>query len=76
MARDNTDKFVHTKRHFGSDDPIIFKKGVYPYKYATGLEILTETCLPPKEVLQQTERGKKLGGRLRSCIGDVAALQL
>ena len=28
MARDNTDKFVHTKRHFGSDDPNIFKRGL------------------------------------------------
>ena len=49
MARDNTDKFVHTKRHFGSDDPNIFKKGVYPYEYVTGPEILTETCLPPRD---------------------------
>ena len=43
MARDNTDKFVHTKRHFGCDNPNIFKKGVYPYEYVTGPEILTET---------------------------------
>ena len=49
MARDNTDKFVHTERHFGSDDPNIFKKGVYPYEYVTGPEILTETCLPPRD---------------------------
>jgi len=49
MARDNTDKFVHTKRHFGSDDPNIFKKGVYPYEYVKGPEILTETCLPPRD---------------------------
>jgi len=49
MARDDTDKFVHTKRHFGSDDPNIFKKGVYPYEYVTGPEILTETRLPPRD---------------------------
>jgi len=49
MARDNTDKFVHTKRHFGSDDPNIFKKGVYPYEYVKGPEILTETCLPQRD---------------------------
>jgi len=48
MARDDTDKFVHTKRHF-SNDPNIFKKGIYPYEYVTGPEILTETCLPPRE---------------------------
>jgi len=48
-ARDNTDKFVHTKRHFGSDDPNIFKNSVYPYEYVTGPEILTETCLPPRD---------------------------
>ena len=76
MARDDTDKFVHTKRHFGSDDPNIFKKGVYPYEYVTGTEILMETRLPPREVLQRTERGRNLGGRLRSCIGNVAALRL
>ena len=30
MARDDTDKFFHTKCHYG-DDPNLFKKGVYPY---------------------------------------------
>jgi len=49
MARDDTDKFVHTKRHFGSDNPNIFKKGVYPYEYVRGPEIFIETCLPPRE---------------------------
>jgi len=49
MARDNTDEFVHTKRHFGSDDPNIFKKGVYPSEYVTGPEILAETCFPPSD---------------------------
>jgi len=49
MARDNTDKFIHTKRHFGSDDPSIFKKSVCPYEYVTGIVILTETCLPPRD---------------------------
>ena len=34
MVRDDIDKFVHTKRHFGND-PNIFKKGVYPYEYVT-----------------------------------------
>ena len=48
MARDGTDNFVHTKRHFGND-PNVFKKGVYPYEYVTGPEILTETSLPPRE---------------------------
>jgi len=47
MARENTDKFVHTRRRFGSDDPNIFQKGGYPYEYVTGSEILTETCLRP-----------------------------
>jgi len=49
VARDDTDKFVHTKRHFGSDDPNIFKKVVYLYEYVTGSEILTETRLPPRD---------------------------
>ena len=44
-ARDNKDKFAHTKRQFGSNDPNIFKKGVYLDEYVTGPEILTETCL-------------------------------
>jgi len=73
MARDNTDTFVHTKRHFGSDKPNIFKKGVYPYEYVTGPEILTETSLPPREKFYSE---LNLGGRLRLCIGDVAALEL
>jgi len=49
MARDSTDEFVHTKRHFGSDDPNIFKNGVYPSEYVTGPEILAETCFPPRD---------------------------
>jgi len=49
IARDNTDKFVHTERQFGSNDPNIFKKGVYAYKYVTGPEILAETYLPPRD---------------------------
>jgi len=48
MVRDDTDKFVHTKHHFGND-PNIFKKGIYPYEYVTGSEVLNETCLPPRE---------------------------
>ena len=47
MARD-TEKFIHTKRQFGNDDNI-FKKGVYPYEYVTGPEILRESSLPPRE---------------------------
>jgi len=50
MTRDDTDKFVHTKRHFGND-PNFFKQGVYPYEYVTEPEILTETCLPPREII-------------------------
>jgi len=48
MTRNDTDKFFHTERHFGKD-PNVLKKGVYPYEYVTGPEILTETCLPPRE---------------------------
>ena len=48
MACDDTDKFVHTKHHFGND-PNIFKKGIYPYRYVTGSEVLNERCLPPRE---------------------------
>jgi len=49
MACDGTDNFIHTKRHFGSNNPNIFKKSAYPYEYVTGPEILTETCLPPRD---------------------------
>ena len=48
MARDGIDKFVHTKRHFGNDRNVL-QKGVYPYEYVTGPEILRKTCLPPRE---------------------------
>ena len=59
MARDNTDKFVHTKRHFGSNNPNIVQKGVYPYEYVTGPEILTDTCLRPRDKFysEQNEEG-------------------
>ena len=48
LALDDGNKFVHTKRHFGSD-PNVLKKGCYPYEYVTNPEILTETCLPPRD---------------------------
>jgi len=31
------------------DDSNVLKKGVYPYEYVTGPEILRETCLPLRE---------------------------
>ena len=41
---------MHTKRHFGSNDPNFFKKGVYSYEYATGPEILTKTRNGPPRI--------------------------
>jgi len=75
MARDNTDKFVHTKRHFGSNDPNIFKKRCLSIRIRHGSRNSDRNVSSSKrQVLQRTERGRNLGGRLRLCIGDVAAL--
>jgi len=41
------DKSVHTKRHLGADDDLIFSKGIFPYNYITGPEKFPETQLPP-----------------------------
>ena len=49
LKASGTDKFEHTIRHFGADNPFIFQKGVYPYEYMTSAEKFKETQLPPKE---------------------------
>ena len=50
----NMDKpsFEHTGKYFrGEELGLMFRKGVYPYEYMTGVQRLCERSLPPKEDL-------------------------
>ena len=47
LRKSGKEKFVHTKQHMGTDEDIVFSKGVYPYSYMTGPEKFEETQLPP-----------------------------
>jgi len=47
LLKASKDKFVHTKRHLGTDDDLIFSKGIFPYNCMTGPEKFPKTQLPP-----------------------------
>ena len=74
MAHNDTNKFVHTKHHFGRDSNM-FKKASIPTNTSRGPAILTKTCLPLRDKFYSGRRGY-LGGTTRSCIANVAALRL
>jgi len=46
LLKSGKNNFVHTKAHLGTDDDIIFAKGVYPYSYVDSCEKFAETQLP------------------------------
>jgi len=46
LLKSGKDNFVHTSAHLGTNDDIIFAKGVYPYSYVDSLEKFAETQLP------------------------------
>ena len=46
LLKSGKDNFVHTTAHLGTDDDIIFAKGVYPYSYVDSCEKFAETQLP------------------------------
>ena len=41
-------KFSYTKLHL-CDDEIVLRKGVFPYEYFTGPQVMKDTHLPPKQ---------------------------
>jgi len=43
LLNSRNDNFVHTTAHIGTDDDIIFAKGVYPYSYVDSCEKFAET---------------------------------
>jgi len=49
LLKSGKQNFVHTMRHFATDDPLLFAKGVYPYSYMNSRERFAETHLPPRE---------------------------
>ena len=49
LLKSGKHNFVHTQKHLGTDDDLVFSKGVYPYSYMTGPEKFQETQLPPIE---------------------------
>ncbi|CAH3189413.1 unnamed protein product, partial [Porites evermanni] len=45
----SADDFQNTKHVFNKNVDLLTRKGVYPYDYVSSLDVLSETCLPPKE---------------------------
>ena len=45
LLKSGKNNFVHTTAHLGTDDDIIFAKGVYPYSYVDSCEKFSETQL-------------------------------
>ena len=45
----SSDDFHNTKHVFKKNTSLLTRKGVYPYDYVSSLDVLSETCLPPKE---------------------------
>ncbi|CAH3166485.1 unnamed protein product [Porites lobata] len=45
----SADDFHNTKHVFKKNVDLLTRKGVYPYDYVSSLDVLSETCLPPKE---------------------------
>jgi len=56
LLNSGMDSVVHTTAHLGTDDDIIFAKGVYPYSYVDSREKFAETQLPSKA--NSTTNGK------------------
>ena len=46
LLKSGKDNFVHTTAHLGTDDDIIFAKGVYLYSYVDSRKKFAETQLP------------------------------
>jgi len=46
LLKTGKDNFVHTTAHLGTDDDIIFAKGVYPYSYVDSREKFGKSQLP------------------------------
>ena len=42
------------------DNDLIFRKGIFPYQYMTGPEVMEETCLPPKEAFYDALKEKDI----------------
>lgn len=60
LLKGGKSNFVHTAKHLGTDDDIVFAKGVYPYSYMSSREKFAETCLPPLESFYDTLRDEPL----------------
>ena len=43
------DHFVQTKKWAKENFDVFLSKGIFPYEYITDINVLKETCLPPKE---------------------------
>ena len=46
LVKSGKHNFIHTTTHLGTDDDIVFAKGVYPYSYITSRAKFAETQLP------------------------------
>ena len=60
LLKSGKENFIHTRKHLGTDDDIIFGKGVYPYSYMTSRQKFEETQLPPVEAFYDNLRDEPL----------------
>ena len=68
--------FAHTIKHLGTDDDIVFSKGVYHYSYMSSRYKFAETQLPPIEAFHDNlkKRAAEAGG-LHTCSADMVAIR-
>jgi len=60
LLKSGKHNFEHTKKHLGTDDDLIFAKGVFPYSYMSCREKFEETELPPIECFHDTLKDEPL----------------
>lgn len=60
LLKSGKHNFVHTTKHLGTDDDIVFAKGVYPYSYMTSRAKFAETQLPPIEAFHDNLKDEDL----------------
>jgi len=60
LLKSGKQNFAHTIKHLGTDDDIVFSKGVYPYSYMSSRDKFAETQLPPIEAFHDDLKNEPL----------------
>ena len=63
LAKAGKENFVHTLKHLGTDDDLVFSRGVYPYSHMKSRKQLKETELPPISKFHDSLRNEPLDPR-------------